>query len=756
MTPSSTIALAGLAGLIAASCVEPPPRGRPAAMTTDEPPLVADPPDLQLAKGATTTVTFVAGDDVTSFADLTVSAAVTTGPTNLTITQPTISTNGRRSFTVTGNRLSVGNIVTLTAIDGLGQITSTSFTVGVYRSGNTPPTLTATPGHAITYLGGAPLGWPVTVGDAESGAAAVTLSATSSEPALVPDAGVVITGADATRVVTITPAPGASGIAVLRLTATDGDLATTTDEVIVAVIDPGAPGGELRRPTGLFVLDGQDRDGLRDDNLSSAAFVDGYVLRVDWSTLEPEDDQFDPTIVTNVLARLPVGQRLSLGIGGVPTWLTPALSWSAEGATGPVPWDPVTQAEFAELATWLATVPTSAGVALRDDPRLAAINGGLPGLKGGVRALDELAIDALPDYSRSRLEGAVVTHLATLTDRFPATPVHLGLWTYDDLGDDDGDPTDQDAEPWRDLVALIADEFDGISRPHVGLWMENAAASRPSADALPIVGLPDPGYAAPLDVGQATSYVGFQALGSWSQPFNPDHVDNNLNGSPEDGLAYGLTQFGSQYLELYRADVDFAPYADELTRWRAFLAAYADAVDEDPPVGTPLSTSGPEDTTLVGALPVVDPDGDPLTFTLVTAPSHGAVTLTGSTWTYQPVVDFAGVDGFTFTATDGTFTSAPTTVTLTVTAVNDPPIGIPPSTITSSVGRPVAITLAASDVDGPGLSFAVTRAPTRGTLSGTAPHLTFTPTATGNDVLVFTVSDGTLTSAPVSVAIQVR
>jgi len=69
----------------------------------------------------------------------------------------------------------------------------------------------------------------------------------------------------------------------------------------------------------------------------------------------------------------------------------------------------------------------------------------------------------------------------------------------------------------------------------------------------------------------------------------------------------------------------------------------------------------------------------------------------------------------------------------------------------------LAFALAGSDVDGDTLTYAITTLPTNGTLSGTAPNLTYTPAAnfSGTDSFGFTVSDGALTSSPVTIQIAV-
>ncbi|HTN75599.1 MAG TPA: Ig-like domain-containing protein, partial [Pirellulaceae bacterium] len=72
-----------------------------------------------------------------------------------------------------------------------------------------------------------------------------------------------------------------------------------------------------------------------------------------------------------------------------------------------------------------------------------------------------------------------------------------------------------------------------------------------------------------------------------------------------------------------------------------------------------------------------DADGDTLTLTIVSNPVYGTLVNNGDgTFTYTPNADFADVDGFTYTITDGTEVSSVTTVTINVTPVNDAPVAV--------------------------------------------------------------------------------
>ena len=79
-----------------------------------------------------------------------------------------------------------------------------------------------------------------------------------------------------------------------------------------------------------------------------------------------------------------------------------------------------------------------------------------------------------------------------------------------------------------------------------------------------------------------------------------------------------------------------------------------------------------------------------------------------------------------------------------------------PQTLTTVVDTARAVTLAGTDPDADALTFAVATPPSHGSLSGTAPNLTYTPAAgwAGSDSFTFTASDGALTSSPATVTVS--
>ena len=78
------------------------------------------------------------------------------------------------------------------------------------------------------------------------------------------------------------------------------------------------------------------------------------------------------------------------------------------------------------------------------------------------------------------------------------------------------------------------------------------------------------------------------------------------------------------------------------------------------------ATTGAERPVTV-ALQASDPNGNALTFRIVTQPAHGTASLSGSTATYYPAPGFVGKDAFTFSAWDGSTDSNLGTVNVTIT-----------------------------------------------------------------------------------------
>ena len=176
----------------------------------------------------------------------------------------------------------------------------------------------------------------------------------------------------------------------------------------------------------------------------------------------------------------------------------------------------------------------------------------------------------------------------------------------------------------------------------------------------------------------------------------------------------------------------------------------------DPPTANNIEITAMEDMPAPVLLAGMDPDGDQLTYSVVTKPSNGTLSGTVPNLTYTPNLNFNGLDSFTYRVSDGTLKSIPGTVSLVVNPADDAPVAdgtsvtVPEDTVSN-------ILLTGSDPDGDPLTFTVLRAPVHGKLNGTAPNLTYTPDPNFSwlDSFTFRVSDGRNESVPATVMISV-
>jgi VCBS repeat-containing protein len=135
----------------------------------------------------------------------------------------------------------------------------------------------------------------------------------------------------------------------------------------------------------------------------------------------------------------------------------------------------------------------------------------------------------------------------------------------------------------------------------------------------------------------------------------------------------------------------------------------------DAPVVTGGSASTTEDTQATGTLSATDVDNANLSYSVVTQPANGNVTLgANGSYTYTPAANFNGADSFTFKANDGSADSNTATVSITVAAVNDTPVLatlLADQSVT--LGSSVDFTFGASaftDVDSASLAYTASRA----------------------------------------------
>lgn len=159
-----------------------------------------------------------------------------------------------------------------------------------------------------------------------------------------------------------------------------------------------------------------------------------------------------------------------------------------------------------------------------------------------------------------------------------------------------------------------------------------------------------------------------------------------------------------------------------------------------------------------------DIDGDSLTYSIISGPSHGAISqcLGGTadlTCTFTPAANYFGTDSFTYQAYDGLNYSSPQTVTFTINAVNDAPVIAATQTLSTDEDTALNFSLnEATDVENQTLTYSVVTTPAHGTVTCVARNCTYTPVANynGTDTFTYKANDGSLDSAVVTATITVN
>jgi len=184
----------------------------------------------------------------------------------------------------------------------------------------------------------------------------------------------------------------------------------------------------------------------------------------------------------------------------------------------------------------------------------------------------------------------------------------------------------------------------------------------------------------------------------------------------------------------------------------------------DAPVLVEDSASTDEDTAVVINVLAndTDSDGETLTISGVTPPANGTVSVVASGIRYVPNANYSGADSFTYTATDGAAMSTGV-VTLTVRAVNDPPVA---TADTTALGEDSTITINViandQDADGDTVTVKSITQPAHGVATlvaagADAGRITYTPAPdfAGTDTFTYTIDDGHASTAIGTVTLTV-
>ena len=601
--------------------------------------------------------------------------------------QPAISPDGTLTFTPAPNANGTANFtVTLqdnggTANGGVDTSAPQAFSITVTPVNDAPTisaigaqaTLEDTPTGAIAF----------TIGDVDGDA--ITVSATSSDQAIVPDANIALGGAFADRTVVVTPAPNANGTVNITVTVSDGTLTSsstfalavtpvndapsftvgpnqTVDEDAASQSVPnfisGISAGPANEATqSLFFTTTNNNPALFTDQPTiTAAGTLGYT---------PAPNQNGVATVSVVLA-----DNGGTANGGVDTSATQTFTITIN-AVNDAPLAAADGPYFTDQNVTL-NVPAASGVLANDtdvdSPALTAvlINDVARGTltlnpDGSFTYAPEAGFRGTTSFSYAASDGALQSEPIVVTIGVNATPQNISF----------GVSITPKAPKTNDVLTATPVIFDPVGVSYTYEWSVNGVVKQSGASNtynLASAGNGDKGdrivctvrAIQGIDSGVASNFV------------------NVFNSAPSTSSQSGATTGG-------------------------------------------VETS----FTLTGS----DPDGDALTFKRVGGPVNGVANIVAnangtSTLFYTPRPDFGGVETIRFVALDTIGKpSAVQTVTINVTAAPAPPPPPTPNRAPSAddvtamtfSGALVAIPLSGSDPDGDPITFKRVGGPRNGT-----------------------------------------
>jgi hypothetical protein len=442
------------------------------------------------------------------------------------------------------------------------------------------------------------------------------------------------------------------------------------------------------------------------------------------------------------------------------------------------------------------TVTKTVNVTAVDNPPVVTTNAGLTVAEGGTGVITSADLTATdPDNTPAQLTFTVTTapaHGMLLMGGNAVTS-----FTQDDLNHNRVSYQHDDSETASDRFSFTVSDGTAITLPatfsitvtpnpptltaNAGLTLnQGSAAVITSADlaaADPDTTPADLTYSVTTAPAHGSLLMGGTAVTSFTQA--------DING--------GLVSYQHDNSETTSDSFVFTVGDALAATTPATFNIVVNLVDQPPVVTTNAGLTLNQGATAVipaTDLKASDPDNTPaeLAFTVTTAPAHGSLLKGGNPVTTFTQADINNglifyrhdnsettTDGFSFTVSDGTLTTAATTFAITVNPVNQPPAVTTNAGLTLNQGATAVITsadLAATDPDNTPaqLTFTVTTFPANGVLvEHGVPVGSFTQadinggllsyqhnnTRTTSDRFTFTVSDGALSTAPTTFAITI-
>jgi VCBS repeat-containing protein len=349
------------------------------------------------------------------------------------------------------------------------------------------------------------------------------------------------------------------------------------------------------------------------------------------------------------------------------------------------------------------------------------------------------------------------------------TPIDIDVITNSD-SDPDGDalqvgsvttqPSNGSASPAADSKSITyspGPNFNGTDT----FWYVANDGGLDSAPAKVTVTV-DPVNDAPVAVvdGYSVDEDGSLSVAAAGVLANDSDVDGDaISAILVSGVSNGTLTLNADGSFDYAPDADFND--DDIFSYKAndssvdsgtvLVTITVNAVNDAPVANSDVTVTTDEDVPVGITLTATDVEGDSLTYTIVSGPSNGSVSVgTGAARTYTPDPDFHGTDSFTFKANDGADDSNIATITITVNSVNDDPVAVADSASTTeniSVVIDILNEMLYNDTDADfdSISFGGVHDPANGAvLDNGDGTVTFTPAADfyGEGSFEYDISDG--------------
>jgi CSLREA domain-containing protein len=599
---------------------------------------------------------------------------------------------------------------------GVGRLAGASVDIGAYEFHPTAEDVSDKTGFEDTLL-------PVAIAIGDGATDITSLSASSDNQTLVPDSGLQITGTGPVRTLKITPAANQNGMAHITLTENKSGGGSATDSFLLTVMPINDP------PT--------------------------FTKGTDVSVAEDSGPQVIPNWAAALSAGPPdeSGQSLTFNVTGNtnPSLFSTAPAVSPSGAL---------TFTSAPNANGSATVT----LVLKDDGGTA--NGGQDTSAAQTFKITVTPVNDPPaanDQTVTTLEDSAKAITLTGSD-VDGDALTFNVASGPSHGSLSGSGSSRTYTPAPDFNGSDSFTFKAVDT--------SGAESAPATVSINVTPVNDaPTFTKGADVTVAED-SGPQTVANWATAVSagpPDESGQPLSFavtgntfpalfsaapavSPSGALTFASAPNanGSATITVVLKDNGGTANGGQDTSAAQTFKITVTAVN-DPPVAVDQTITTQEDFSRVVTLTASDVDGDQLTFSVVSAPSHGTLSGSGALLTYKPAADFNGSDSFTFKATDPSGAdSAPATVSINVTAVNDPPVNTVPGAQATDQNAPLVFSAAnsnavsVSDVDAGADPVKVTLTSTHGTLTlGSTAGLAFTA-GDGND-------DATMTfAAPVA------